>query len=91
MEIHIITPEGKEEHDWIMEVSIPTTSWIITVRPWHIHLTTILVKWKIIWHDNVLVNDLESYKDQSKHLFISWWVALFADESLTIITSSNTK
>ena len=91
MELHIITPEGKEEHGGIQEVSVPTANWVITIRPWHVHLTTILLKGKVVWYDDKEVDELASFKDQSKHIFIPWWVALFVDESLTIITSSNTK
>lgn len=88
MELHIITPEGKEEHDGITEISMPTSMWVVTIRPGHVHLTTILVKGKIVRYNDAQVDSLESFKDQSKHMYIPWWVALFTDESLTIISSN---
>ncbi len=88
MEIHVISPEGNHIYTNISEVSIPTTSGRITIRPDHVNITTTLAEWKMTRTDDTTVSDLESFADQTKQMHIPGGIALFSDERLEIITSN---
>lgn len=87
MEITVIAPEGTQTHTNITEVSLPTAMGLITIRPGHVNLTTLLVAGQIKRHDGDVLSDLESFADNSKHQYISGGIMLLENDSLRIITS----
>ena len=71
MEISIISPEGTSTYYGIVEASLPTTMGMITIRPGHVNLTTLVVSGKMTRHDDTVLDELTSFSDNTKHHFIS--------------------
>jgi F0F1-type ATP synthase epsilon subunit len=82
----IVSPTHEVYRGTIDKVSLPTTSGIITVYPWHVNLTSVLASWKILYTPTQSdLSALEMYADHREGIDIIGWLMTIDHNKIEVI------